>query len=106
MFIPLAPEEALLHSQRVPWDSRDPTSSHWSKGGGHAQPEGKASFQQGARQACNFARRKQKKISCFKEGRDQCNHVGFQPEGWQGRSSAECFHPIKCGSSICRGPIR
>lgn len=36
----------------------------------------------------------------------KCNHVGFQPERWQGRSSAECLHAMKCGSSICRGPIR
>lgn len=31
----LALEEALLCSQRVPWDSRDLTSDHWQEDGGH-----------------------------------------------------------------------
>ena len=63
MFTPLVPEEALLRSQRVPWDSRDPISSHWRKGGDRARLEGKASFQHGAgRPAILHGENKTKKI--------------------------------------------
>lgn len=106
MFTPLALEEALLHPQRVPWDSRDPTSSHWREGGAHGQPESEASFQQGAGRPAILHGEKQKKNHILRMEETKCNHVGFQPERWQGRSSAECLHAMKCGSSICRGPIR
>lgn len=36
MVTPLALEEALLCSQRVPWDGRDPTSIHRREDGGCA----------------------------------------------------------------------